>query len=133
MTLDERRQRDLVRFWRAGAREDGETAEQLIRLRRRTWGLFLYHLAIEKLLKAHVVRHGEMPPPTHDLERLMVLAELDLLEEYRAWLREITTYNIRARYDTAKRSFARKATTTYTRVWLHRCHQIFQWLDDQLD
>lgn len=133
MTLDERRQRGLVRFWRAGAREDRGTAEQLIRLRRRTWGLFLYHLAIEKLLKAHVVHRGEMPPPTHDLERLAVLAELDISEEYRVWLREITTYNIRARYDTAKRSFARKATATYTRAWIRRCHQIFRWLDDHLD
>jgi hypothetical protein len=44
-----------IAYWRAGAAEDWQVAQELINLGRTRHGLFFAHL-LEKLLKAHVCR-----------------------------------------------------------------------------
>ena len=41
-----------LNYWQAAARRDRETAQSLLELKRYDWSLFIYHLALEKLLKA---------------------------------------------------------------------------------
>ncbi|NCO95976.1 MAG: HEPN domain-containing protein, partial [Armatimonadetes bacterium] len=45
-----------VAYWRDGAKEDWEVAQELVDRGRTRHGLFFGHLALEKLLKAHVCR-----------------------------------------------------------------------------
>ncbi len=52
-----------VAYWRTGSDEDWEMAEIALEKRKIRHGLFFLHLAMEKLLKAHVCRvTGEYPP-----------------------------------------------------------------------
>lgn len=127
--VEKRRQATVIRHWANSAQRDRETAQSLYRSKHLDWSLFVFHLAIEKLLKAHVVAAEHTPPFTHDLVRLAVIAGLALSARYRAWLREISKYNIEARYAEEKRALFRKATPAYTRAWFRRCETIFQWLD----
>lgn len=132
MTLDQQRQQETIQFWRESAQRDRETAQSLFQLKRHDWSLFIFHLALEKMFKALVVKKGTTPPPTHDLERLAELADLTLSDERRDWLNEITGYNIEARYPSEKNALHQKATHVYTRQWHKRCEQIFLWLEQHL-
>jgi HEPN domain-containing protein len=80
-----------VAHWRDGALS---TWDKRIML-----GLFAVHLALEKAVKAHVVRTtGKLPPKMHNLIRLSELAGLDLSVEHKKVLAEINEYNIEGRY-----------------------------------
>lgn len=129
---DRASQRKRIQYWHEAALRDRETAQSLKDLKRYDWSLFIYHLAIEKLLKALVVQAERTPPPIHQLNRLAELAGLKITPMYQEWLTEITDYNIEARYDDEKMSFYQKATGGYTRAWHQKCNEIFLWLEKQL-
>lgn len=133
MTTHERaQQQKRIRYWREAAGRDRATAQSLLELKRFDWSLFIYHLAIEKLIKALVVQVAKTPPPIHQLNRLAELAQVTIPNNYRDWLTEITDFNIEARYDDEKLSFYRKATADYAATWHERCHEIFIWLEKML-
>jgi len=88
-----------IEFWKEGAEDAFGTAELLIRNGRRLHGLFFCHLAIEKILKAHVVKaSGEYPPKTHHLPRLVEITELDIPEGQEKFLGVLMKYQIEGRY-----------------------------------
>ena len=58
-------------YWRSGADDDLEAAEQLVQLGKVRHGLFFAHLCLEKLLKAHICCTTQNHPPRiHNLVRL---------------------------------------------------------------
>ena len=75
-------------------------------LRSRCWrkaicvtSLFFCHLAIEKVLKAHVARRiKDIPPRIHNLVRLAELAGLCLEAEQVRFLRSFDMYQMEGRY-----------------------------------
>ena len=70
-----------IEYWKSGAESDLESAEILINNNKLLQGLFFCHLYIEKILKALVVKQiKDIPPKTHNLKYLMVLAKVDLTE-----------------------------------------------------
>jgi HEPN domain-containing protein len=82
-----------VAHWRDGALSTWDDALYLIRDKRIMLGLFAVHLALEKAVKAHVVRTtGKLPPKIHSLIRLSELAGLDLSVEHKKVLAEINEY-----------------------------------------
>lgn len=89
-----------VVYWRKGADEAWDTAQDLInRDRRISFGLFFAHLALEKIIKAHVCRSTkETPPRIHNLNRLAEIAKLPINEENKKILAEINDFNIAGRY-----------------------------------
>ena len=54
------------------------------------------------------------------------LAEFPINKKVLEQLREITSYNIEARYDDYKLSFYKKATKEYTSKWVIICEDIFK-------
>lgn len=126
---DKRRQKEVLRFWCGSAARDRATAKSLLKTKHHDWSLFLYHLALEKLLKALVVQAGITPPYTHKLVELARHAGLELNTKQRSWLREITDFNIQARYSKEKLAFYRKATAAYASTWHTRCDMLFTWLE----
>ncbi|WP_429884809.1 HEPN domain-containing protein [Geoalkalibacter halelectricus] len=88
-----------IGHWRAGAREDWEVAQDLLRRGRTRHGLFFAHLAVEKALKAQVCQKtNQLAPPIHNLVRLADLAGLSLSDERRELLAEVNSFNIEGRY-----------------------------------
>lgn len=133
MTTEERQsQGKAIRYWLESAQRDRETSRSLLQSKHYDWSLFIFHLGIEKLLKALIINTEQTPPFTHDLERLAKLANLAPIEEQKEQLREITKYNIEARYAEEKLSLYRKATAKYTTEWHTHCENIFLWLENTL-
>ena len=88
-----------VAYWRTGAREDMETAQFLLERDKRREVLFFAHLALEKALKALIVK------TTHDLAplsyNLVLLAEktgLGLPEPDRVFFVDMNRFSLHGRY-----------------------------------
>jgi len=69
---------DLSREWADRARYDLETADAMLKAGRYLYVLFCCQQAVEKALKAVIVRRtGELPPRVHNLLRLADVAEIE--------------------------------------------------------
>jgi len=63
------------------------------------WGFWLQQ-SVEKALKAWLVHLGEIPPPTHDLNRLLRLLEQQAVDTGRfRSLAQLTLFAVQVRYD----------------------------------
>jgi len=88
-----------IDYWKSAANEDLITADWLIQGSRFKEGLFFCHLAIEKILKALVVKQiKDIPPKTHDLFLLVKKAEIKLEENDLDFLGILMNYQIEGRY-----------------------------------
>jgi HEPN domain-containing protein len=97
------------------------------------WSLFMGHLVIEKLLKAHYVKKkGGTPPFIHNLSKIAEQAEIAMTDEHLDILDTITTFNIRARYDDYKQLFYKKCTLEYTKIWTEHIEELVVWLKEKL-
>lgn len=115
-----------VAYWRESARKDMATARTLLTTDNRHWSLFFWHLVLEKILKALILSRNKKIPVTHNLVRLAEEAQITLTKKDRDSLKEITTFNLEARYDDYKFSFYKKATQTYAQKWITICENYFQ-------
>jgi hypothetical protein len=76
-----------IDYWVKGAEEDILTAHLLIREKRTLPGLFFCYLAIEKMIKAHVVKRiGDEAPQNQNLIDLSETADLEFDDSTRLFL-----------------------------------------------
>ena len=120
-------QTEAANHWIASAESNIPVAKDMFRMKHYDWSLFLWHLVIEKTLKGIIAKHGEVPLPIHDLRHLAAKTGLVFTEDQKASLKEITTFNIEARYEDYKRSFYKKATRVYAQKWEKICEDFFIW------
>lgn len=123
---------ESIKHWFEAAERDSLTANDMFKLGHYNWSLFLWHLVIEKVIKCLIVKRGKEILLVHDLVRLASIAELSLTEEQKLILREITTFNIEARYDDYKEQFYKKATREYATVWRDNSKEMYKWIKEQL-
>lgn len=88
-----------IAYWRDGSNEDLEVAQELVELGRTRHGLFFAHLALEKMLKAHVCRTtGNLAPKIHNLVRLAELTNLPFSKSRQRFLAGFDMYQLEGRY-----------------------------------
>lgn len=88
-----------ITYWCIGSDEDWDVAVELLKAKKIRHALFFLHLAMEKMLKAHVCRAtGEQPPRIHDLVRLANRAGLDLPEAWLLLLGRMNAFCLMGRY-----------------------------------
>lgn len=123
----------IIEYWKESSDQDYRTMNNLIKSKDYSWALFIGHLVIEKLLKAHYVKiHRKHALFTHDLLRLSSMCQIEISDEYEEWLDNISTFNINARYDNYKQDFYRHCTQEFTLTWIERIEKIRTWLIQQL-
>ncbi|MCX6057268.1 MAG: HEPN domain-containing protein [Chloroflexi bacterium] len=116
----------LVTHWRNGALSSWEDALYLIKGKRVMLGMFAVHLALEKVIKAHVIkRTGSLLPKIHNLIRLAEIAKLDVDVEYRKVLAEINDFNIEGRYSDEVLS---PISFKEAKVYMNRAKGTLEWL-----
>jgi len=114
-------------YWKKSAGMDWETANYLFRGKRYDACLFYCHLALEKILKAHVTKTTrKVAPKIHDLRRLAELAKSDLDKETMKALAAFNRFNIRTRYPDTKFQFYKMATREYTQENMQKTKDIFK-------
>lgn len=125
---------DAILKWKQSAEENVKVATDLYNLGHFSWCLFLWHLAIEKSVKAFIAKQDKEVPYIHNLSKLIKFAGLDLsqLNVVESDLDEISGYNIEARYEDYKHDFYLKATKEYADSWIPKCRSIYQLIISQL-
>jgi HEPN domain-containing protein len=123
----------IVSYWKDSAELNYGTMQNLLKSGDNSWSLFMGHLVLEKLLKAHFVRENKKHAIfTHDLLRLATKSNLELTDDMKEWLDTITTFNLNARYDDYKQYFYNLCTREFTDLWIERIEKLRQWLINTL-
>ena len=115
-----------INYWRQCSEEDLEAAEALLENHKYRHALFFAHLAVEKILKAHVTKiTGDVAPRTHDVLRLADLAALALSESLRTFLARLQRYCLEGRYPDFQPT---ALSEEKTRNELYEARSICSWL-----
>lgn len=118
-----------VAYWHDAAKEDWLVGCHLVDVGRPRHGLFFAHLALEKILKAHVCLHTkELAPRIHNLIRLREVAALEMDSELLDILADMNAFNIEGRYP---QTYLPSPTVAEARAYLSRSEEAFQWLSNQ--
>ncbi len=115
-----------VIFWKESASEDFEVARELISNKRARHGLFFVHLALEKIIKAHVCKNtNDIAPRIHNLTRLSEVTSLVFEQHFIDILAELNAFNIEGRYpDSNIIPVSQSEAVDY----LKRAEEVFKWL-----
>ncbi len=125
MDIDEQ-----IEYWKTGSAEDLAAAGSLLEEDHLRHCLFFAHLALEKMLKAHVVRMThDAPPRMHNLVRLAHLAGLYPDDTQERFLRRFDLYQLEGRYPDAQQVTLDR---DLTRQELQKATETWQWLKTQL-
>ena len=119
-----------IEYWREGAEEELEVAGDLLEKKRYRHALLFCHLALEKMIKAHVARATlDFPPKIHNLIKLAQIARLDLPPDKMDYLRTINPFQLIGRYpdEIAREIPAVDALRDY-----YTAKEMLQWLKAQL-
>jgi HEPN domain-containing protein len=123
-----------VAYWSRGAKYDLGVADAMFRTGKYPYALFMGHLAVEKLLKALVVKNTKThAPPTHLLPLLAEKAMLELPASTETKLKEFMEFHFEARYPREEMAFYAKCTRRYTRENLKAIREVYRWLRKQLE
>ena len=119
-----------ISYWRNGSDEDFAAAESLLDRGHLRHSLFFAHLALEKMLNAHVTRRTEdVPPRIHNLVRLVELAGLSPDHEQMMFLRSFDVHQMEGRYPDSTDVLL---DLTTTREKLAFAGEMLRWLKAQL-
>ena len=126
--------KQIIEYWEHHSAYDLETAGSLFNSGRYPYCLFMSHQAIEKLLKAQIVKiTKDHAPYGHNLLRLAELGDLPFSREQMERLAEITEFNLKARYDDYLSKFHKKCTKEYTEKYFIIAKELYLWIRDQLE
>ncbi len=119
-----------IEFWKVSAEEDFAAAESLLEKGHFRHCLFFAHLAVEKMLKAHVTRQtSDISPRIHNLVRLAEIAGLKLELEQENFLREFGIYQLEGRYPDSEQI---SPDLDAAREEISRAREMLKWLKTQL-
>lgn len=122
----------VVDYWMRGATEDLQTAKDLFQTKHYANCLFFCHLALEKALKAMVVRKIKKHAPYfHQLNSLADIAQITRDSEQTILLDEITSFNIKGRYPDYLTEFSKKYTKKDAQKYLLHTQKLLSWLQKQ--
>lgn len=120
-------------FWCEESRRALSVARDLVGTGTYLEALFFAHLALEKVLKAHIVRPTAAEPVfSHDLVLLADRAQISLSDEDRDFFARVNAYNIRARYQDYKRALYHRASKEYVECELDAISRVHRSLEEQL-
>lgn len=124
---------EIIKYWETLAENDVAVMQHLFDSKDFNYCLYIGHLVLEKILKAHYVKAiDDVPPRTHDLVKLASKSGIELTDDFTNKLLLINTFNIEARYPDEKFSFYKMCTREFTEIQKSQIMEIYLWLKSQL-
>jgi HEPN domain-containing protein len=115
--------------WIELAEYDLDTARHMLATGRYLYVIFLCHLSLEKMLKAHVSEATQTTPvKTHDLIYLVKKSAIELPEPYLDFIGKINTASIPTRYPQDLQSALRDYPEPVARDYLRQTQELIEWL-----
>ena len=122
-----------ISYWLSGAKYDMGVANAMLRSKKYPYALFMGYLALEKLLKALVIRKTKTHAPfSHSLPYLAEKSQIKFPEKILIKLREFMEFHLEARYPDANKAFYKKCTKAYTSKKLKEIKEVFKWVKTRL-
>jgi HEPN domain-containing protein len=121
---------DLSRQWAERAQYDLDTADAMFNAGRYLYVLFCCQQAVEKAIKAVIVRRSdECPPRIHQLVRLAEVGRVAIDEKQVGFLRELSSYYIPTRYPEEVADIALDVKEEKARQVLSQSREFVRWLN----
>ncbi len=115
--------------WIELAEYDLDTARHMLATGRYLYVIFLCHLSLEKMLKAHVSEVTQTTPvKTHDLIYLVKKSAMELPGTFLDFIGKINTASIPTRYPEDLHSALRDYPEPVARDYLHQTQELIKWL-----
>lgn len=115
--------------WLALADYDIETARHMLATERYLYVVFLCHLALEKILKAHVAEvTQDVPIKTHDLIYLIKKCKLEIPDNYLDFIGKINTASIPTRYPDDLQRSLKEYPKSVAKDYLDQTIELLKWL-----
>jgi HEPN domain-containing protein len=115
--------------WIALTDYDIETAHHMLKTGRYLYVVFLCHLSLEKMLKAHVAEITQnLPIKTHDLIYLVKTSGLQLPEKFLDFIGKINTASIPTRYPDDLQKSLKEYPKSVAKEYLEQTEEIIEWL-----
>lgn len=115
--------------WIALADYDIETARHMLKTGRYLYVVFLCHLSLEKILKAHVAEVTQnLPIKTHDLIYLVKTSALQIPDKFLDFIGKINTASIPTRYPDDLQKSLKEYPKSVVKNYLTQTEEIIEWL-----
>ena len=119
--------------WASRARYDLETARAMLDAGRDLYVLFCSQQALEKMLKAVIVKvTGQVPPRLHDLAKLAGVACVDPSPSARRLLELLSRFYFTGRYPAEPDRATPPVDRAHAEQILAQSEGVFQWLSSML-
>ena len=123
-----------VKYWFDGAEYDMDVAEALYDKGKYPYALFMGHLALEKLLKALIVKNTKKHAPyTHSLPLLATKTEVKISKKIMKRFARFMEFHFEARYPEEQKEFYKKCTEKFTGKKLEEVREVVSWLKEKLE
>ena len=125
---------DFIRHWVRGAERDWHAAEVLLTAGAYSQCIFLAHLTVEKLAKAHWIREHEEPDPPmwHNITKILRTTTIVLPDAERATAAELSNLQTESRYPDYTTSLFEDLTPAEAHALWNRTVTLRQFLLDRL-
>ncbi len=118
-----------TRNWIAMADYDLETARHMLATGRYLYVVFMCHLALEKMLKAHVTEVIQaVPAKSHDLIYLVKKSNLSLPQPHLEFIGKINNASIPTRYPEDLQRMIGQYPEAVVRDYLKHTEEVLAWL-----
>ena len=123
-----------IKYWVDSAAYDLDTGRTLLGSKRFPYALFFGHLALEKVLKALVVKATQQHAPyTHSLTLLASKTNLETPDSILDQLAEYTEFHLESRYPDEKKEFYERCTESFAHQKFAEIEGVYQWLIRRLE
>ena len=123
--------RDDTRNWIATADYDIETARRMFETGRYVYVIFMCHLALEKMLKAHVAEVTQaVPAKTHNLMYLVRKAGLDVPPDMLRFIGKISNGSVPTRYPEMLWKLVDRYPREVAERYLRSTEEAIKWLKE---
>ena len=124
---------EAIRNWIKSSDYDVRTATALLKSRRYVYVIFMFHLTVEKALKALVVQKRKRTPPRiHDLFRLANLAGIVVPERHQSIISHLNEASVPTRYPEDFSKLVRHYNKAAAERYLAETKGFLKWLKAQI-
>ncbi len=117
-------------YWKRQSIDDWETVDILCKGQKYLQALFWLHLSVEKLCKAVWIHsnEGNTPPRTHNLNRILTEAKINIPDNYGVLLIELNRFQLEGRYPDYVSDINKTTTNALVEEYIERVNPLKVWL-----
>jgi len=119
--------------WLQSMEYDLKTVSTLLKDRRYIYVIFMCHLTIEKALKAVLSEmFKELPPYTHNLNRLVELGNIKLPHKHQDFINKINLQSVPTRYPEDFKKLSKEFNKKIAEDYLKQTRGVITWLKQNI-